>query len=96
MPEVVKDAALSAWRELGEEKSFAVRSSATVEDAAGMSFAGQFESILKVRGADALLDCHQDVLAVAFLRAGAGLPGEATDAGGEGQDGGVGAGNGRG
>ncbi len=56
VPEVVKDAALSAWRELGEEKSFAVRSSATVEDAAGMSFAGQFESILKVRGADALLD----------------------------------------
>ncbi|HXR07374.1 MAG TPA: PEP/pyruvate-binding domain-containing protein, partial [Candidatus Acidoferrum sp.] len=56
VPEVVKHAALSAWRELGEERSFAVRSSATVEDAAGMSFAGQFESILNVRGADALLD----------------------------------------
>ena len=56
MPEVVKDAALSAWRKLGGERSFAVRSSATVEDAAGMSFAGQFESILNVRGADALLD----------------------------------------
>ncbi len=56
VPEVVKDAALSAWRELGEERSFAVRSSATVEDAAGMSFAGQFESILNVHGADALLD----------------------------------------
>jgi pyruvate,water dikinase len=56
VPEVVKDAVLSAWRELGGERSFAVRSSATVEDAAGMSFAGQFESILNVRGADALLD----------------------------------------
>ena len=56
VPEVVKDAALSAWRELGRERSFAVRSSATVEDAAGMSFAGQFDSILNVRGADALLD----------------------------------------
>ncbi len=55
VPKVVKDAALSAWRELGEARSFAVRSSATVEDAAGMSFAGQFESILNVRGADALL-----------------------------------------
>jgi pyruvate,water dikinase len=56
VPEVVKDAVLCAWRELGGERSFAVRSSATVEDAAGMSFAGQFESILNVRGADALLD----------------------------------------
>ncbi|MGA2279298.1 MAG: PEP/pyruvate-binding domain-containing protein [Verrucomicrobiota bacterium] len=55
VPEMVKDAVLSAWRELGEERSFAVRSSATVEDAAGMSFAGQFESILNVRGEDALL-----------------------------------------
>jgi pyruvate,water dikinase len=55
MPEAVKDAVLAAWRELGGERSFAVRSSATVEDAAGMSFAGQFESILNVRGADALL-----------------------------------------
>ena len=55
VPEMVKDAVLCAWREPGEERSFAVRSSATVEDAAGMSFAGQFESILNVRGADALL-----------------------------------------
>jgi pyruvate,water dikinase len=55
VPEVVKDAVLSAWREPGGERSFAVRSSATVEDAAGMSFAGQFDSILNVRGADALL-----------------------------------------
>ncbi|MGO9477166.1 MAG: PEP/pyruvate-binding domain-containing protein, partial [Limisphaerales bacterium] len=55
VPEAVKDAALSAWREPGGERSFAVRSSATVEDAAGMSFAGQFESVLNVRGADALL-----------------------------------------
>jgi pyruvate,water dikinase len=56
VPAVVKDAVLSAWREPGGERSFAVRSSATVEDAAGMSFAGQFESILNVHGADALLD----------------------------------------
>jgi pyruvate,water dikinase len=55
VPEAVKNAVLSEWRELGGERNFAVRSSATVEDAAGMSFAGQFESILNVRGADALL-----------------------------------------
>src|SRR5208283_445223 len=59
VPEVVKDAVLCAWREPGGERSFAVRSSATVEDAAGMSFAGQFESILNVRGADALLAAIQ-------------------------------------
>ncbi|MGO8697207.1 MAG: PEP/pyruvate-binding domain-containing protein [Limisphaerales bacterium] len=56
MTEVVKDAVLGAWRQSGGERNYAVRSSATVEDAAGMSFAGQFESILNVCGADALLE----------------------------------------
>jgi pyruvate,water dikinase len=56
VPEVVKDAVLSAWRASGRERSLAVRSSGTVEDAAGMSFAGQFESILNVRGEEALLN----------------------------------------
>jgi len=55
MPPAVREAVLAAWREMGEARSYAVRSSATVEDAPGRSFAGQFESILNVRGAEALL-----------------------------------------
>ncbi|HUJ71092.1 MAG TPA: PEP/pyruvate-binding domain-containing protein, partial [Verrucomicrobiae bacterium] len=59
MPVLVGDAVLAAWRKLGEAQCFAVRSSATVEDGAERSFAGQFESVLNVRGADALLRAIQ-------------------------------------
>ena len=55
IPGPVEAAILEAWRAMGEERAWAVRSSATVEDGTGHSFAGQFESVLNVRGREALL-----------------------------------------
>lgn len=52
----VGHAILAAWRAQGTERAYAVRSSATVEDATDHSFAGQFESFLNVRGPDALIE----------------------------------------
>ena len=51
----VSRALLDAYRALGAP-AVAVRSSATAEDAADTSFAGQLESVLDVRGDEALLD----------------------------------------
>jgi pyruvate,water dikinase len=44
------------YRQLGEDAAVAVRSSATAEDLAGASFAGQQETFLNVAGEEALLD----------------------------------------
>ena len=55
IPPQVGQAVVTAWRKYGEERAYAVRSSATVEDATGHSFAGQFESYLNIRGQEALL-----------------------------------------
>ncbi|MCY1078652.1 phosphoenolpyruvate synthase [Archangium lansingense] len=56
LPPAVADAVLGAWRNLGAEASWAVRSSATAEDLPDASFAGQQDTYLNIRGADALLD----------------------------------------
>lgn len=42
-------------RNLASEKLYAVRSSANIEDSLDRSFAGQFKSVLNVRGVDAIL-----------------------------------------
>lgn len=49
--------------EWGEEASFAVRSSATAEDLADASFAGQQETLLNVRGLDNLVSAIKTVFA---------------------------------
>src|SRR5215204_5097804 len=56
--EEVADGIRAAYQELSEdgETPVAVRSSATAEDLPGMSFAGQQETYLNVRGAEALLE----------------------------------------
>ena len=50
LPDAVQDAIADAFGELDAELSFAVRSSATAEDTADASFAGQQETYLNVRG----------------------------------------------
>src|ERR671917_2712600 len=58
VPQEMADEIHAAYQELGEDgqTAVAVRSSATAEDLAGASFAGQQETYLNVRGADALLE----------------------------------------
>lgn len=55
IPVELEETIVSYYRELGEEAPVAVRSSATAEDLAGASFAGQQETMLNVVGAEALL-----------------------------------------
>jgi phosphohistidine swiveling domain-containing protein len=43
------------------QKTYAIRSSANLEDGQTFSFAGQFESLLDVQGVDGVLDAIQDV-----------------------------------
>src|SRR5215210_5903585 len=58
VPEMMADEIRATYHELSEvgETPVAVRSSATAEDLPGMSFAGQQETYLNVRGAEALLE----------------------------------------
>jgi pyruvate,water dikinase len=72
MPAAVRAAIVESYRELARrakdtsEPFVAVRSSATVEDAAQASFAGMFRSHLNVRGADDLVSKVQDCWASGF------------------------------
>ncbi len=56
IPEDVAEAIIGAHARLGEEAAYAVRSSATAEDSAAASFAGQHDSYLNVVGQKAILE----------------------------------------
>src|SRR5829696_6252900 len=62
VPEKMAEEIRSSYEKLDEdpETAVAVRSSATAEDLAGASFAGQQETYLNVRGADALMQAVKD------------------------------------
>ena len=56
MPSHVAEAITAAYRELGDNASVAIRSSATAEDLPFASFAGQQDTYLGIVGEDAVLD----------------------------------------
>ncbi|HET9983304.1 MAG TPA: phosphoenolpyruvate synthase [Longimicrobiales bacterium] len=84
VPETVRADIAAAYRELcGKDDGYvAVRSSATVEDAAEFSYAGMFQSFLNVRGTDALVarvrDCWASLYTARsiYYRQRQGLAGE--------------------
>ncbi|HEU4643111.1 MAG TPA: phosphoenolpyruvate synthase [Gemmatimonadaceae bacterium] len=86
IPDDVRRAVLSAYRELGRDDGgpaeVAVRSSATAEDTAQFSFAGMFESFLHVRGDDDLMRRVRECWAstfharAIFYRVKQGMPAE--------------------
>lgn len=55
IPQTIKSSIIDAWKIVGEEQAYAVRSSATAEDLPTASFAGQQETYLNLKGADQLL-----------------------------------------
>lgn len=66
LPDAVAVPALEAWRGLGADAAYAVRSSATAEDLPGASFAGQQDTSLNIRGESALLDAIRRCFASLF------------------------------
>ncbi len=66
MPETVKSAIIEGWQASGEDREYAVRSSATAEDLPTASFAGQQETYLNVKGAGQLLQAVQQCWASLF------------------------------
>jgi pyruvate,water dikinase len=73
LPEELRRQIVQAYERLGAG-AVAVRSSATTEDLAHASFAGQYETVLNVSGAEGADPSCAAVLGLARERAGPGLP----------------------
>ena len=56
LPETFEKPIIEAWKKIGENKTYAVRSSATAEDLPEASFAGQQDTFLNILGAQDLLE----------------------------------------
>lgn len=67
LPETVENAIRSACAALGDDVPVAIRSSAVSEDSDTASFAGQQETFLNVRGADAIVQCVSACWASFFM-----------------------------
>ncbi|MCM3699705.1 phosphoenolpyruvate synthase [Paenibacillus macerans] len=66
MPEDIHSAILKAWKAQGQNKAYAVRSSATAEDLPTASFAGQQDTYLNICGLESLLGAIQRCWASLF------------------------------
>lgn len=81
VPAAVRDEVVAAYAALGDDPPVAVRSSAVGEDGADATFAGQQETFLWVRGADAVCDavrgCWASLYGPAAISYRARLRGEA-------------------
>ena len=60
LPENFEKPIITAWKKIGEDKTYAVRSSATAEDLPQASFAGQQDTYLNIMGHHDLLNSVKD------------------------------------
>ena len=56
-----QDLKIELAKKINPEKTYAVRSSANLEDHVNHSFAGQFKSLLEIKGLDSLLEAIQEI-----------------------------------
>jgi phosphoenolpyruvate synthase/pyruvate phosphate dikinase len=66
IPVAIRNSILESWHRSGEDKAYAVRSSATAEDLPTASFAGQQDTYLNVRGEEQLLQAIRKCWASLF------------------------------